>query len=517
VSDKVYDEIKNQPDLEVVGLGTVHLRNVARPTAIFAIADPDLVVPTRDDLGSGAARSPVGVAVLPFSNLTPDPENAWFADGLAEELINALTRIPGLKVTARTSSFAFRDRRADVREIGRELGVGAVLEGSVRRSGTRVRLTAQLVDTEDGFHLFSEVYDRTLEDVFAVQDEVARTIVRELEPRLLDTPAASPGRNVEPARPWDPQAYELFLRARAEVSRWTPDSMRRAVDLCRRSIAIDEHRAETWSTQATAWVFLGGLGQAAPEEAYAEADRAIDQALAIDPNEAMALTNRALRLVFSEGDGPRALALVDHALTVAPGLAFAHQSRAYVLLNERRFEECVESAEAAVELDPLSPPLLNTLGTAYMTAGRVRDARRVLERALAIAPRFRSAVQVLAWTYLSEGDLDRAVELMETLPEMAGFAAASAGPRGYLYGLRGEERRAREMIALLEQRERDEPHVQLDMDYAIVYLGLDETEAAIDRIARAAERHRGTLFFVRWAAIWDPVRDHPRLRALLES
>ncbi|NNK64005.1 MAG: tetratricopeptide repeat protein [Gemmatimonadetes bacterium] len=516
VSAKVYDEIKNQGDLDAVSLGPVHLRNVASPTEVYAIADPALLVPGRDDLPGGSA-SPVGVAVLPFASLSADPEHAWFADGIAEELINALARIPGLKVTARTSSFAFRDRQADVRHIGRELGVGSVLEGSVRRAGSRVRLTAQLVDTTDGFQLFSEVYDRTLDDVFAVQDEVARTIVRELEPRLLETPAASPGRPITASTPWRGEAYELFLRARAEIARWTPDSMRQAIELCRRSIALDGDRAAPWSTQATAWVFLGGLGQMPRDEAYAEAERAIEAALELDPDDAVALTNRALRLIFADGNGDAALSLVDHALTVAPGLAFSHQSRAYVLLHERRFDAAIESAQAAVELDPLSPPLLNTLGTAFMAAGRLADARRVLERALAIAPQFRSAVQFLAWTYLSEGDLDRASELMDSLPEMAGFASASAGPRGYLYGLRGMPERAAEMMALVSERERSEPHLQLGIDRAIIHLGSGEVDAAIDLLGEAARSHRGTLFFVRWAAIWDPIRDHPRLQALLSG
>ncbi len=517
VSDKVYDEIKNQGDLETVLLGPVHLRNVARPTPVHALALPHLVVPRAHDVGAAGAPAPAGVAVLPFANLTPDPENAWFADGLAEEVINALTRVPGLKVTARTSSFAFRGREQDVREIGRALGVGAILEGSVRRAGTRVRLTAQLIDASDGFHLFSEVYDRTLDDVFAVQDELARTIVGQLSPRLLDTPTASSRQRPHDAGRWDGQAYDLFLRARAEVARWTPPAMRKALELCRRSVEIDPGRPEPWATMGTAWIFLGGTGQVPPAEAYRETETAVARALELDPDDAVALTNRALRLLFTGGGSDAALATLDHALTVAPGLAFAYQARTYALLYGRRFADAVEAGQAAVELDPLSPVYLETLGSAYLAADRIDDARRVLDRALAIDPSFRSATQVLAWTHLAGGDLDRATELMDSLPAKAGFPEAAAGSRGYLYGLAGDAPRAREMLALLEARKIREPDVELDIDMAMVYLGLGEHDRMFERLEAASTRHRGALFFMRWAQLWDDLRDDPRIQALLED
>ncbi|MEQ9568561.1 MAG: tetratricopeptide repeat protein, partial [Longimicrobiales bacterium] len=343
----------------------------------------------------------------------------------------------------------------------------------------------------------------------------ARTIVQELSPRLLDTPVRMLRTRPTPTRRWDGEAYDLFLRARAEVARWTPPAMRRVVDLCRRSLEIDADRAGPWATMSTAWVFLGGTGQMPPAEAYREAERAIERALAIDPDDAQALANRALHLLFTDGSRSEALAALDHALTVAPGLAFAYQAQAYVLIDARRFDDAVEAARAAVELDPLSPVYLETLGTGYLTVGRFDDARRVLDRALAIDPAFRSATQVLAWTHVAQGDLDRALELMDSLPVMAGFPEAAAGSRGYLYGLRGDSDRARQMIALLEERKRREPEVELDLDLALVYLGLGEHDRVFDRLEAAVARHRGALFFMRWARIWDDVRDHPRMKALL--
>ena len=176
VSGKVYDEIKNQSHLETQSLGQVHLKNVTEPVPIYALCNPGLAVPDAELIGATKARES-SIAVLPFMNMSNDEENEYFSDGITEELINLLTRLNGLKVTARTSSFSFKGKSVDVREIGKQLGVAHVLEGSVRRSGERVRITAQLLDASNGYHLFSESYDRRVDDVFAAQDEISETIV----------------------------------------------------------------------------------------------------------------------------------------------------------------------------------------------------------------------------------------------------------------------------------------------------------------------------------------------------
>ncbi|HLG39861.1 MAG TPA: adenylate/guanylate cyclase domain-containing protein, partial [Chitinophagaceae bacterium] len=180
ISDKVFDEVKNQSDIKTTALGKFNLKNVKRQVEVYAVANEGLIIPTPAQTGvkAGAEKS---IAVLPFVNMSTDPENEYFSDGISEEILNALTKVEGLQVTARTSSFSFKGKNEDVRQIGNKLGVATVLEGSVRKAGKKIRITAQLINTTDGYHIWSENYDSDLEDIFEVQDEISLKIVNRLK------------------------------------------------------------------------------------------------------------------------------------------------------------------------------------------------------------------------------------------------------------------------------------------------------------------------------------------------
>ena len=243
ISGKVFDEIKNHPELPATALGEFDLKNVRRPVRVFAIKAPGLVVPDVESMTARTGPPEKTIAVLPFVNMSADPENEFFSDGISEELINALTRVEGLQVTARTSSFAFRDENKDVREIGRKLGVSAVLEGSVRKAGNRVRITAQLIDTRDGYHIFSSVYDRVLEDIFETQDEITLKIVNELRATLPEN-----GEKPSLVRPVTEHsdAYQAYLKGMYNWNQWTPDSARQAIEHFQRAIELDPDFARAW-------------------------------------------------------------------------------------------------------------------------------------------------------------------------------------------------------------------------------------------------------------------------------
>jgi len=211
ISDKVYDEIKNHHEFSTTTLGEFELKNVKRPVELFAITNDGLQIPTKKTLKSSAKTTSKTIAVLPFVNISADPDNEYFSEGITEEIINALTKIEGLNVTARTSSFALKGKDIDIREVGTMLGVSSVLEGSVRKAGNKVRITAQLINTNDGFHIFSEVYDRELKDIFAVQDEISLMIANKFRENLEGPPKKEltekpPTENLE--------AYDLYLKGR---------------------------------------------------------------------------------------------------------------------------------------------------------------------------------------------------------------------------------------------------------------------------------------------------------------
>ena len=245
ISGKVFDDVKNQPGMSIRSLGRVDLKNISRRMAVFAVTEKD--GPPSSRLGEStrppqvreriadAANHQKSIAVLPFLNMSADEENEYFSDGIAEEIISSLTRVEGLRVTARTSSFAFKGKGTDIREVGSLLNVGHVLEGSVRKAGGRVRITAQLIDTDTGYHVFSDVYDRIIEDIFDTQDEIAQKIVEKLQ-------ASLPGTAGEPlvrSRTKDPDTYSLYLRGLFFMNQWDAAGAERALDFYKRAVARD--------------------------------------------------------------------------------------------------------------------------------------------------------------------------------------------------------------------------------------------------------------------------------------
>ena len=316
------------------------------------------------------------VAVLPFANLSGDPANDYFSDGMAEELLNLLAQVPGLQVAARTSSFAYRDQNVDVREIGRALGVDAVLEGSVRRSGERVRITAQLVDTRTGYHLWSRNYDREMADIFSVQDEISGEIVAALSGTL----GAQAGAEALPERaaPTDSvEAYTLYLQARHQWKRRGAEPLRRSVALFEEALQLDPEFARAWAGLAAAWVVLPGYIGEPVEDYHARATDAARRALAQDAN--LAEAHAVLAQIQSfQGDWSGADAAFFFAISLDPNDATARHWYSLLLGEAGRLKEALEQASAAYDLDPASPIINYNLAQHLLALGYNERAQRHL-------------------------------------------------------------------------------------------------------------------------------------------
>lgn len=303
------------------------------------------------------------IAVLPFVNMSNDAEQEYLSDGLAEELLNLLSRIKGLKVAARTSSFAFRGQEEDIRKIGESLGVGTVLEGSVRKSGTRLRITAQLISVNDGYHLWSETFDRELTDIFQIQDEISTAIVAALRFHL-DAPATAGVRTTNLA------AYDLYLQGRHEFRQVSGGSRRKALELFRKASEADPEFAAAWAAQAAAVIdlretqFRPGIPAA---EAFSLAEFNIKRALELDPQLPEAHVAQGM-LHWDRYEFDKALASIDKAIAINPNLADAHSERAQVLETLGRIQEAKQALNIAAELDPLDDTVLARamqLGVSY--------------------------------------------------------------------------------------------------------------------------------------------------------
>ncbi|MGH9828125.1 MAG: tetratricopeptide repeat protein, partial [Blastocatellia bacterium] len=361
---------------------------------------------SHESLTKPAETRPPSIAVLPFVNMSADPENEYFCDGLAEELLNALAKVEGLKVAARTSSFSFKGKNVDVREIGRKLSVGTVLEGSVRKAGTQIRVVAQLVNAADGYHIWSERYERNLEDVFKIQDELSLAIVDGLK---ITLPAAN--RNALLHRYADStEAYQLYLRGRYHQNKWTPDGVRKSVEHFNRAIEIDANCALAYAGLADSYASLGAakaFGLPVTETAP-RAKAAALRALELDSTLAEAHSSLALVKLNFEWDWEGAEREFRLALELNPNYANAYHWYSHYLVAMRRMDESLAMSRRALELNPLDLETNIHLAWHYYFA---RDFDRVIEVAqqtLEMDSGFSEAYWFIGWAHEQQGRYDEA-------------------------------------------------------------------------------------------------------------
>ena len=520
ISGKVYDEVKNQAGIRTRALGSFNLKNIKYPMTVYAIANEGLEIPPESAVGSGRVAQAKSVAVLPFVNMSSDPENEFFSDGMTEEIINALTRVNGLQVTARTSSFAFKNTNEDIRRIAERLGVTHVLEGSVRRARNQVRVTAQLICAEDGYHLMSEAYDGTLDDIFGLQDEIAGRIVEQLADHLAPVPtseAAAEHEGLVHTHSHDTEAYAEYLRGRFEWAKWTPDGARDAISHYERSIEMDPECELPYSGLSKAYIFLGATGQLLPDDAYSKAEAAASTALELDELAGEAHSAMGLVRLFRHWDWEGAYRSFQKALSLTPGSAEAHQLYGLYLRTLGDMEAALDEFQAALQLDPLSLPIRLAHAEALMFAGDLDGAQRELETILEEDPTFRAATEQLGVTKLLTGDLEGALEQFELLPLLSRLKYAGASVRGYTLSLLGRRDEALEMLAILDERARENPEVALSVDFAFLHQALGDHDRVFEYLNEAADQKLGTLIFLYANPFWnDQLRADDRFDALLE-
>jgi len=445
--------------------------------ALRAVAQPQEPRSTADRLRP--SRQPPSIAVLPPVNLSADPEQEYFCDGIAEEIINALARVEGLRVVARTSSFAFKDRAQDIREIGRSLDVSAVLEGSVRKAGDRLRVTAQLISVADGYHLWSERFDRRLEDVFAIQDEIALAIVENLKVKLLSGEKASMVRR----RAYNLEAYDTYLKALFEWNRMTPEGFARCRGLFREAIRLDPEFAPAYAQLADSATSPTWWADQPPAEALAQAIPLAEQALALDPTMAHAHSVLGYSRAFFERDrfaGERSL---RRAVELAPNDALAQTYLALFLMAQGDGEEAVARARLALRLDPVSPALHVWAGTILFFSGEPAEGLRTLEEQVARTPEFWMPHYFLSTGLGTGGRLVEAQVEAERAVELSGGSSVALSLLVCLCHLLGERERSDSLFERLLRRA--ETGYVAPMFLAWAHLARRETDQALRRAEEA--------------------------------
>ncbi|HSR40587.1 MAG TPA: tetratricopeptide repeat protein, partial [Longimicrobiales bacterium] len=327
--------------------------------------------------GAALAQGPAerSVAVLPFVNMSDDKDNEYFSDGMTEEILNALAKVPDLRVASRTSAFAFKGQDRDVLDIAEALRVGAVVEGSVRKAGSRIRVTAQLISAEDGYHLWSESYDRELEDVFQVQDDISRSIVDALKVELVGEQAE----HLVERETRSMDAYNFYLKGRYFYNRDHEEDLRRSLEMYREALERDPDYARARAGIADTWMHLAD-DWVSPDEAYPQAKKAANEALDLDDSIAEAHAALGMVLGWFDWEFNEAELALRRAVAANPRYADAHWGLATILPATGRLPEAVDSIRRAVELDPVSTTFSYYLARALPAAGREDEARGILTR-----------------------------------------------------------------------------------------------------------------------------------------
>ena len=381
ISGDVHSQVRNRIEAAYTDLGEQTVKHVSRPVRVYAIG------PVAEQSAAPVAALPLpkkpSIAVLPFENMSGDPEQAYFADGISEDIITDLSKVSGLFVIARNSSFTYKGRAVNIPDVARDLGVKYVLEGSVRKGGNRVRITAQLIDGREGGHLWAERYDRDLEDIFAVQDEITRTIVEALKIRLTDAEQSRVGTAGAP----NIEAYDYTLRGRDLFYRFTPADNIEAQKLFERAIALDETFALAYSGLAFAkFVQYTNGWSGADETTLEDGFQLASKAVRLAPADPIAHRNLGLGYTWKK-DVNRGIVEMDKAIDLDPNFSEAHAGRGYVLSFADRPDEAVAGLQTAMRLNPMYPDIwLHFMGHAEFMRGDYEAAVAPLQRRIRLRP-----------------------------------------------------------------------------------------------------------------------------------
>ena len=456
----------------------------------------------------GAAPALVGktrsLAVLPFVNGSADPENEYLCDGVTDELINALTKVEGLRIASRTSVFALKGKPQDIRAIGALLGVSAVLEGTVRKAGERLRITVQLTAADDGRNLWSERYDRLLDDVFAVHDEIARTIVSTLRTTFLaDIADPTPRRYTD-----NVQAYSLYLKGRFCWNKRSQEGVREAIAYFEQAIDHDPGYALAYSGLSDSYGLQVDYRGVPVTEGYKLARRYALKALELDDTLPEAHTSLAWVQFAYDWDWAAAERSYRRALELNPAYATGHHWYSFVLLVTGQADQALVEAHTALELDPSSLSIRRGLGWLYYYTRRYEAAVYHLRRAIAMNPTSEDTYRILGLVLTQQGAYDEAErafrEAITLSPELS-YATAGVA---HVLALRGRRREAEALLAQLEARARD--HYVSPVAFCIVHLGLRNTDQVFTWLERAYQDRRGWLTYLKVDPMLDVVKDDPR-------
>jgi adenylate cyclase len=501
VTRQVYDHVQNKFELKLVSLGVKPLKNVSVPIEVYKMMMPWGVETSTPSVQLDKRR----IAVLPFTNMSSNPEEGYFADGVTEELITSLSGVRQLTVIARTSVMGYRGTTKKVREIARELEVGSILEGSVRKAGNKVRITAQLIDAATEGHLWAQNYDRQLEDVFAIQSEIAEKVAGELRIRLVDSERSV----IEKKATENTEAYTYFLRGRELFREDTEASLKQALGLFEKAIELDPRFARAYVGVAECHEALANYGYEPYDILLSSVTVSLDRAIELDPNLPEAHASLS-EMFFNRDDLPSMEAEARRALELNPSLPETYSMLSELAALKADPAEMVRQNEAAYRLDPIRPRFIYYLGTAYLWTGREEEALELWKKTEQLAPV--STCRGMTEYYLIKGNLEKAREFHAKAEKLEPTNPRITGMGGVIAALEGDREKALLAIKKIE----DTRAGPIGFNFiGYVYHALGDFDSYFENMNKAVEAHTIIPSILMYSPLFARARADPRYLELV--
>ena len=517
ISGRVYDDIKNQKDIQAISLGKYVLKNVKEQVEIFAISNPGIIIPDKNNLeGKGekvAENKSIerSIVVLPFVNMSNDPEQEYFSDGLTEELISNLSRLKNMRVISRTTSMQYKGTKKDIKTIGRENDVKYIMEGSVRKHGSNLRITAQFIDANTDIHLWAETFRGTIDDIFDIQEMVSEKIVEALRMQLT----REEQNMLEKRYTENTEAYQLYLKGRYFWKKRNEEGLKSAIVHFEKALEKDPDYALAWAGLADTYSLMGEYTNISRRELYPKQMSAVNSALKIDSRLGEAHISLAISHMLNEWDWKNSEKEFQLGIELSPNYATGHHWYAEWLLFMGKTEEAFREISLAVELDPVSQGILKDKGIFYYYTGQYNEAINMGMMTLELDPSFVPAYRLLSLAYQGMGMFDEAIAENQRWGELTGNKVKTDVALAEIYAAAGRKEDAGKIIAEVEAGKDLSGNDYRGM--ALVYTALGENDMAFTWLEKSYEKHEEALCSLKIDPKMDPLRSDPRFNTLLKK
>ncbi len=514
ISGKLYDEIKNHQAFKTVSLGEYDLKNVKKPMEVFALTNDGLVTPIEKVVKTKPREELKSLAVLPFVNMSMDPENEYFSDGITEEILNVLAKVDGLQVTARTSSFAFKGKNLDVKDIGAQLGAKSIIEGSVRKAGNKVRITAQLINISDGYHVWSETYDQQLDDIFEIQDEISLRIANMLREKLtVDTEKNSlgkpPTRNIE--------AYNTYLKGLFHANKHTIEDAEIAIGQFERALEMEPNFALPYSRLSYLYVYLGATGKKPKKDVIPKAKEYALKAIELDDRSAESYEAIANVYMLHEWKWDKVYQSLEKALQLNPNYAGVYLNKAMIYAIHGRYEEAIETTQKGIRLDPFSAPGNYMYAAILFFAGRFKESAKQLDKLFEISPHFPDALALKGYFTQLLGDYKNAKKIYIQVQKIPGFEMHANAFLGGLCEVKGEHDQAMEFLDRLLNADKTESILEISFDIAYLYSIIGKPDEMFSYLNKGAEKKEFNILYILGYPTFKKYHQDPRFDRLIKK